>query len=61
MSIWQVVNRETGIVVSRWASQFDALADKTRRDDDWWEIEPAEESRLEVRKEFPAASPEGTE
>ena len=47
--VWQVVNRDTGIVVSSWASQFDALEDKNRRDDKWSETEPLNESRLEVR------------
>lgn len=49
-SVWIVKNRETGLVVSKWPSQFDALADKIRRDDEWWEVEPCEESKLTVEK-----------
>lgn len=37
---WLVVNRETGIVVSRWLEPDDAVEDKERRDAMYAYVEP---------------------
>jgi hypothetical protein len=50
VTTWVVRNSLTGVVVSEWPNQFDALADKERRDEEWREIEPLAESPLVVER-----------
>lgn len=45
--VWIIVNRDTGIVVSRWLTESDAERDRASLDAKWRDVEPA--SKLEVR------------
>jgi hypothetical protein len=53
--IYVVKNRDTGIIVSRWATLAEAQADMAARDAKWSHVQAAEDSPLVVDMAQPGA------